>query len=68
MPTRVTPTTTSRTPKSAVLHLLERKAARRRARQQEQQLALALAGEFGPGVQSDVIAAQARWTQDRTAA
>ncbi len=65
MTTRALPTTA---PKRAVQHLLERQAARRRARQDEQQLALAVAGEFGRGVQSDVIAAQARWASEDSAA
>ena len=65
MTTRALPTTA---PKRAVQHLLERQAARRRARQDEQQLALAVAGEFGRGVQSDVIAAQARWAREGSAA
>lgn len=42
---------------------------RRQARRPESELARALAGEFGPGVQADVVAAQYRSaTQQATAA
>lgn len=49
--------------------LLRVGAARRRAAQGQQQLGRALAGDFGPGVRADVLAAQHRLAaQDRSAA
>lgn len=52
MQTRVTVPVVSR--------LLERRAAHREAVRGEQRLARALAGDFGRGVQADVMAAQER--------
>ena len=48
---------TSRSP-LAGLRVLARLAGRREAAQNEERLARALAGDFGRGVQADVLAAQ----------
>lgn len=62
MHTRVTPFA------PVVSRLLERRAAHREAVRGEQRLARALAGDFGRGVQADVMAAQEREAKHRTAA
>lgn len=70
MRTRVTPSAPHRTSKGPLAgsRVMARLAARRRAVRGEQRLARALAGDFGPGVQADVRAAQGRLAAQQQAA
>ena len=54
MPTRVTPSALT------LPRLRQGRAVRRRVKRADQHLARALAGDFGAGVQADVLAAQNR--------
>lgn len=60
MPARVTASHASRPRLRGLSRLVEGRAARREAVRGQRELARALAGDFGPGVQADVLAARDR--------
>ena len=60
MSTRVTPSRRTSTSPRALSRMRAGRAARRDVRNKERQLTRALAGDFGAGVQADVVAARHR--------
>ena len=60
MPTRVTQSRRPSTSPLALSRVRAGRVARREVRSKERQLTRALAGDFGAGVQADVLAARCR--------